>query len=610
MADEPISALTLFTSYSTADEVEILDVSDTTFAATGTNKRIQFSTLLSMAGVGSGGLTSVGLSVPSWLTVSDSPLTANGTLNVTATTGETANQFLATPSGTTGAVGLRAITTTDLPSAVVLTTGSYANPAWIASIAESQVTNLTTDLAAKATDTAVVHLAGTETITGAKAFAATVGATRGVQGVLLETQSGEQVNVPVLTYTPYTAGNEPFQIQGNSWLNAPTGQGFGYNHSMHFGWNAALFAGGTATPGMPSLYMGFEDNYYDYSGDLSLGVEWYVGYCTPDGTTIAPANLRPFYCRVTPSNTNTADKNVIINMDIGSGSTGVFRIWGSIINNNPLISVNKTGADFNIPINIIPTVSSAFSISRIGTGAGAGQSWGLQIADAAASDQMSMGWSSTAYSTGGNFAWLGNNQGFLYTPSSITIGTGLASTGAIAQFSSSGLNLPNGCLGVGSINATCAANITTSTLPYALNIVQNYPSAGSVFGTQIVCNGSAYNNYGISVTAKSASNVNMAALFTAGTGGTYNYAVYTTGSVSINGNANVVQLIVVANSTQTNHIQEWQNSSGTPLSFIRPDGSIGLPTLTDSAAVNNSLYYSSTTSKLCYKDSSGNLHAV
>jgi hypothetical protein len=51
MADEPISALTLFTSYSTADEVEILDVSDTTFASTGTNKRIQFSTLLTMAGV-------------------------------------------------------------------------------------------------------------------------------------------------------------------------------------------------------------------------------------------------------------------------------------------------------------------------------------------------------------------------------------------------------------------------------------------------------------------------------------------------------------------------------------------------------------------------------
>ena len=60
MADEPISALTLFTSYSTADEVEILDVSDTTFASTGTNKRIPFSTLLTMAGVGTRGGAAVG----------------------------------------------------------------------------------------------------------------------------------------------------------------------------------------------------------------------------------------------------------------------------------------------------------------------------------------------------------------------------------------------------------------------------------------------------------------------------------------------------------------------------------------------------------------------
>ena len=65
MADEPISALTLLSSYSTADEVEILDVSDTTFASTGTNKRIQFASLLTMAGVGTvagggTGLTAVG----------------------------------------------------------------------------------------------------------------------------------------------------------------------------------------------------------------------------------------------------------------------------------------------------------------------------------------------------------------------------------------------------------------------------------------------------------------------------------------------------------------------------------------------------------------------
>lgn len=71
---------------------------------------------------GSGTVTSVGLTVPAWLTVSGSPVTTAGTLGVTATTGQTANQFLATPNGSSGAVGLRAIAAADLPLA---TTGAF-----------------------------------------------------------------------------------------------------------------------------------------------------------------------------------------------------------------------------------------------------------------------------------------------------------------------------------------------------------------------------------------------------------------------------------------------------------------------------------------------------
>ena len=103
MADQPISALsnTFSAGYNVGNELEILDVADTTFASTGTNKRISVGTLLeqyiaagtgitvnqtgagvTIASTASGGLTSVGLAVPTGLTVSGSPLTSNGTITV------------------------------------------------------------------------------------------------------------------------------------------------------------------------------------------------------------------------------------------------------------------------------------------------------------------------------------------------------------------------------------------------------------------------------------------------------------------------------------------------------------------------------------------------
>ena len=75
-----------------------------------------------------GTVTSIGLSVPSWLSVSPTNITDSGTFAVTAAGAQTANRFLATPDGATGAVALRAIVPGDIPSldASILGSGTVA----------------------------------------------------------------------------------------------------------------------------------------------------------------------------------------------------------------------------------------------------------------------------------------------------------------------------------------------------------------------------------------------------------------------------------------------------------------------------------------------------
>jgi hypothetical protein len=79
-----------------------------------------------MRGLGSGGgsgtVTSVALTVPSWLTVSGSPITTSGTLAITGTS-ESGNEFLASPNGSAGAMTPRAIVPADLPVATTSALG-------------------------------------------------------------------------------------------------------------------------------------------------------------------------------------------------------------------------------------------------------------------------------------------------------------------------------------------------------------------------------------------------------------------------------------------------------------------------------------------------------
>lgn len=146
-----------------------------------------------------------------------------------------------------------------------------------------------------------------------------------------KTQAAEGTNVPVFTVVPATAtGAADFQVQMQSYANDGAGAGT-FNHGVWFGFDASAYAGG-ATSNAPGIYMGFEDNFHDTAGadvgEEKYGPEWYIGYLTPDKTSVGPADLRMFYTRVKGGRVNSGPetKSVQTWIDIGGGATGFFAI--------------------------------------------------------------------------------------------------------------------------------------------------------------------------------------------------------------------------------------------------------------------------------------------
>lgn len=147
----------------------------------------------------SGTFTSVAMTVPGWLAVAGSPITSTGTLAVTSATGLTANQVLATPTTGTGSLAVRALVAGDIPA-----------------LAESGITNLTTDLAAR------VLLAGS-TMTGALTLAND--SPSGSQAASYNFVNGNYLALTggTLSGTLNTASVVINASNSISWATAPTG---------------------------------------------------------------------------------------------------------------------------------------------------------------------------------------------------------------------------------------------------------------------------------------------------------------------------------------------------------------------------------------------------
>lgn len=145
---------------------------------------------------------------------------------------------------------------------------------------------------------------------------------------------------------PFTAGNEPFQVIAQSFINTGVGAGT-YNHAVHMGFNAGRHTGGTGVVNnKPAIVMGFEDNYYDDGGDAHWGVEWYVEYWSPDGTS--QQQFRSIYTRIY-SDSNAVQDAVTL-CRIGNGAVGQFTVRGAA--DGTLFSITNATATITKPLTI------------------------------------------------------------------------------------------------------------------------------------------------------------------------------------------------------------------------------------------------------------------
>lgn len=144
---------------------------------------------------GGGTVSSVGLTLPSWLSVAGSPVTGTGTLAVTAATGQTAGQVL----GTCGAATSFApciLGVSDLPGTLVTSAGALPSGACVvgAGLQAVSATTANCSLATSTLSLGTSAAAGSVSINGATDTITLYGATSG-SGTINATTTGGSIKI-------------------------------------------------------------------------------------------------------------------------------------------------------------------------------------------------------------------------------------------------------------------------------------------------------------------------------------------------------------------------------------------------------------------------------
>jgi hypothetical protein len=145
---------------------------------------------------------------------------------------------------------------------------------------------------------------------------------------------------------------DPLQLGQQIFLNSGSGSGT-INCAAWLGFNEGFHSGDPVQLGAPGLMMGFEDNYFDVSGDLTYAKEWYVEGWSPDGTTVQMS--RPFYARGSQLNDGT-DWWVIVSNIGTTGDNRQFTVREGAAN---LFSVMPNGITMRAPTTVLGYFASA-----------------------------------------------------------------------------------------------------------------------------------------------------------------------------------------------------------------------------------------------------------